>query len=385
MTADRTCDLAPFTSPVVAQIATLDQAASAVEILVQSLENFLARFKMAVCEDLTQIVEECCGGGSGVPAEPDTSVQFNDDGNFGGDAAFVYDKTENQLTPGTKLLLQDVSTPAPPSSGRVKLFSAKIGPSQPSWLTSEGTFNQVGPSQATRHIFWFKPYVTQAAGGTVASIWVNGGTFAGTGTASFPARATTNVHTRSPAILRNTSATGNNSLAEWHGTQAHFYRGNAAGEGGFFFAVRFAQAATPSSMKMFFGLQVALTSPAATVEPSAFVSCIGVGCDSAGTTLNILHNDGAGGAASIPLGADFPSRDTATIYDFFLYAHPAGGDVDYYIINRGSGAVASGTISSDLPAATSFLAPLLWSTNGAAAGGVAVVMDLGRVYAELFD
>ena len=63
MTAERTCDLPPFLSPVVAQVVTLEQAGSALEILTQTLENYLAQLRSAVCDDLTEIVEECCGGG----------------------------------------------------------------------------------------------------------------------------------------------------------------------------------------------------------------------------------------------------------------------------------------------------------------------------------
>lgn len=38
------------------------------------------------------------GGGGGVPAVPDKSVQFNDGGAFGGDASLIYDKTLKQFS-----------------------------------------------------------------------------------------------------------------------------------------------------------------------------------------------------------------------------------------------------------------------------------------------
>lgn len=38
------------------------------------------------------------GGGGGTPSAPDTSVQFNDGGSFGGDASFVWDKIDKVLT-----------------------------------------------------------------------------------------------------------------------------------------------------------------------------------------------------------------------------------------------------------------------------------------------
>lgn len=41
------------------------------------------------------------GGGAGNPSAPDTSVQFNDGGNFGGDADFLWDKTNKVLSLGS--------------------------------------------------------------------------------------------------------------------------------------------------------------------------------------------------------------------------------------------------------------------------------------------
>ena len=37
------------------------------------------------------------GGGVGTPADPNTSIQFNDGGDFGGDALFVYDKANDRV------------------------------------------------------------------------------------------------------------------------------------------------------------------------------------------------------------------------------------------------------------------------------------------------
>jgi hypothetical protein len=41
------------------------------------------------------------GGGSGTPASPDKSIQFNDGGSFGGSAGLLFDKTTNVLTLGS--------------------------------------------------------------------------------------------------------------------------------------------------------------------------------------------------------------------------------------------------------------------------------------------
>jgi hypothetical protein len=47
------------------------------------------------------------GGGSTSPGGSDTQVQFNDDGDFGGDAGLVFNKSTNKLTAGGDIELND--------------------------------------------------------------------------------------------------------------------------------------------------------------------------------------------------------------------------------------------------------------------------------------
>jgi len=43
------------------------------------------------------VISAAGGGGSGIPGGPNTSIQFNDGGAFGGEAVFAYDKTNNRV------------------------------------------------------------------------------------------------------------------------------------------------------------------------------------------------------------------------------------------------------------------------------------------------
>lgn len=58
----------------------------------QALLNLVNGSNIAIVDDGSGNVYISSTGGSGTPASPDTSVQFNDGGNFGGSSAFTFDK-----------------------------------------------------------------------------------------------------------------------------------------------------------------------------------------------------------------------------------------------------------------------------------------------------
>lgn len=64
MTTQETCNLEPFRYQTVSQ-PDLASGASSNQINEQSLEDYLARFREAVCADVNWILENCCDGGGG--------------------------------------------------------------------------------------------------------------------------------------------------------------------------------------------------------------------------------------------------------------------------------------------------------------------------------
>lgn len=405
MTSIETCSFPDF----VGQPVPRANDPSSLQLFIQQLENYLRRLKAVVCTDLGNasggilpiiaaieaeiaaievqiafILANCCTDTA--PGGNDGNVQYNNGGVFGGEDAFAYDDSINQVRPGDSQLIADqAANPSSPSAGGVVVFGRKTAISRPWWVNSDGKLEMIQPSHVSRTIwrFYSSPLQSNAAAATVN--WENGYTFAGTGTLTFVSRATTNAKTRQAGLFRNSSGTGNSALAEWHGTLGFVCRGDAASVGGFYFYIRFGAGATPTNLKMFFGLAVGTSAPTGTTEPSAFISVIGIGCDSAQTTLRIIHNDGAGAATVVDLGANFPSRATDTLFDLHLYAPPNGGTIEYYVVNVGSGNTASGQISTNLPTASSYMVPHVWMSNGATAGAVACVMDIARAYMECYE
>lgn len=110
-------------------------------------------------------------------------------------------------------------------------------------------------------------------------------------------------------------------------------------------------------------------------QPSALTNIIAFANDSGDSNLQIMYNDATGTATKTDLGASFPSNRTAgaaitSIYSCFLYNAPNSSNVIYRIVNKETGAVAQGTLSSNLPASTVGLNFFGVRTMGTSGGGV---------------
>lgn len=110
-------------------------------------------------------------------------------------------------------------------------------------------------------------------------------------------------------------------------------------------------------------------------QPSALTNIIAFANDSGDSNLQIMHNDASGVATKTDLGSSFPSNRTAgaaitTIYSCYLYNAPNSSDVIYRIVNKETGVVAQGTLSTNLPASTVGLNFFGARTMGTSGGGV---------------
>ncbi|CAB4148726.1 hypothetical protein UFOVP532_26 [uncultured Caudovirales phage] len=111
-----------------------------------------------------------------------------------------------------------------------------------------------------------------------------------------------------------------------------------------------------SGCRQFYGMAGQTTDLAYSdsVLVSSLTNIIGVGSDAADTNLQVFYNDATGTATKIDLGANFPANRTAgaeltTVYSIELYNDSASTSVKYCVKNKETGAVAMGTISTNLP------------------------------------
>lgn len=333
MTAERTCDLEPFSAQIVAQVRDLESAGSALQLFIQQLEGYLARFKEAVCDDFIEIVTDCCGGGP-------TAISFLDltdtPASYAGSANYAV--TVNAGATG----LEFTPVPTPPTAR---------------------------PDISTRLVALIKP-----DSGTTRSTTGNSQvTIAGTTSTQGPTGASPLTNA---LRLRSAGAAIAGSQASIRSTIVLVY-----GSGGWRCVIRFGTPTAQATQRAFVGL-VSVTGILPNANPSALTNVVGVGYDSGATNLFILHNDAAGACTPVDLGVNFPV-DTTSFYEMEIWMEPGSGVANYRVLNIGTGAVATGVINTDLPADTVGLTHQAWCNSGVTA--TPAIIDTQCIYTEMFQ
>jgi hypothetical protein len=203
-----------------------------------------------------------------------------------------------------------------------------------------------------------------------------------TGTATLRTPASTSLATglKRVGFVSGSSA---NSVAGGRSTIAPWWRGNAAGAGGFHVVFRFliSDASIVTTGRMFVGLTQSTSAPT-DVDISTLTNIIGVGTDANDTVLQ-LYAAGASAQSRSSLGSKFPANTTnADVYELMLDCRPNATTVSYKLTRINTGDATSGVISdaAKLPSSTTFLAQQLWRTNGSTAAAVGI--DLVSFHGE---
>lgn len=204
--------------------------------------------------------------------------------------------------------------------------------------------------------------------------------YTGTNTSRVPAATNMFTSLRRCGVVSGAGA-GAQATVSPASTVLQFWRGDAAGLGGFHAVFRFgvSDAVLVATANMFVGLRASF--PADTT-PSTATNLLGIGCDN-GDTVMQLYAAGGSAQARTSLGASFPVNTISTdVYELVLYCPPNGSDVKYAVTRLNTGDTTSGTISvsANLPGSTTFLGPYVHRSNGGTAAAVGI--DLVGVYIE---
>lgn len=268
----------------------------------------------------------------------------------------------NVTTDNGDLQFADNASPVAPSSTKTKLFGTDLG-GRPmlATLNALGAKMLMQPSLAQQHMFCW----TTGLNNGVTMLGMVNGTATGTATGRTP--TTTNSFTLARRV-GFVSAAGAASVGGFRCVTAFLTQ-----QQGYHAVFRFGigDASIITTGRMFVGLEAATGAPS-DVDPSGLTNLIGVGCDANDTTLQLYCAAGSAQPRT-SLGANFPTNTAnVDIYELALYAPPGGTSISYQVTRLNTGHVASGTISSNVPAATTMLTPQIWRTNGATATAVGI-------------
>lgn len=273
------------------------------------------------------------------------------------------------------LIIADATVPSSPAAGNLTLYGSSLAGALPAFIGPTGGGTMLQPFWGRNKIALWMP---QGNGNAITSVGLAAPSPSGTTTTRNV--ATTNLVTSLRRVAA-VSATSLGSVARFStGGVSQYFIGAGSGLGGFRFVFRWAcsDAATVAGARTFVGI---CPTAFANVEPSSLVSMIGVGTDAADSTLVMMHNDGSGTATRIALGANFPDHTlSADAYELTLYCAPSGTSVEWSVTRLNTGDTASGTISTNLPAGTTLMAPQFGRNNNATA--LAVSIDMIGMYAE---
>jgi hypothetical protein len=305
------------------------------------------------------------GGGGGSPGGVSGEVQFNNAGAFAGAADVEIE--------GGQLRLPSITTPTAPAAGGLKLYSGAVAGMQvPEFLGPNGNEWFVQPHLGFGQVSLFEP----ASGTTVTNLGLVP-TTVGTATAATLSNNSRRARLRRIEYLVTTAAT--TAVAGWRSNASNYtVGGTSAWEGGFYAVMHAGPSTgvTNTSHRFFVGMLGNAAAPT-DVNPSTLLRMVGIGYDAADTQLQVMSNDATGAATKVALGASFPkpNADRAFTYRLELSSPPGSTQsVSYRVTYLETGAVASGTITADLPATSDLLQPYMYVSVGGVSSVVGLAM-----------
>lgn len=182
-----------------------------------------------------------------------------------------------------------------------------------------------------------------------------------------PTLTNTSLRNQTVRTSMNCSTTAG-SVSYIRGNAPRFCRGGAAGIGGFFVATRFALSGTlVTGLRSFVGITDVTTNPS-NVDPTTNTTPgkVGLAINSNTGNWNLVHNITGTAPTVIALGANFPVNNT-DLMEIALFSPPNGSSIEYRVVNWSTNQQVTGSLTTNIPAAATFMLPVCWFTNNAQA------------------
>lgn len=284
-----------------------------------------------------------------------TQVQYNNAGVSAGSSFLTIDADQYPVV-GVAL-----STPTAPSAGAKLYTVTTAGNPKLAHIGANGLVSRLQSDWGTTKIATFT-----AAGTTTSTFY--GMTATATGTATTRTVGTTGLLASTRRIGYVSGAAAGSSAGIRHSI-VQFWRGNLPRAGGFHFVARFGMSsvAAVNGQRSFVGM-VGNAAALANAEPSSTnTGIIGFGVDSGDASWSFMS--GAVGSAAVKVGlvGTFPPRElinVGVLFEAHLFCAPNSNSVSYSLqVLDAGGSIASGTVTTNLPANNVLLAPQIWTNN----------------------
>jgi hypothetical protein len=297
-----------------------------------------------------------------------SSIQFNaGGGSFGG-------LTYAQSDGNGYLNLPSAPISPSPASGVTLFARTRATRSLLTWNTPSGVDQFAQPALWSNGWGLTTFTLGTAATGKSDQGWISA--FVGTA-----AVTTLGTGSMASSTKRATLSTGTTSgaTAGVYVTSTQFWRGNAAGLGGFFCQLRWTNHVALSTSKMFAGLSTDIAAPSGTRALTAVTSSLFASWDTGSTTAFLCGNDASGTSTCVDCGSNFLKASTTSTYALSIFSAPSSttAGLELKLLDNPSIGSCSTTISAvaDLPPNNVFLAPRIWGANGSAANfGVSPIL-----------
>ena len=285
--------------------------------------------------------------------------------------------------------LDSIATPSVPGAGVLRVWGrATAGRMLLKWQGASGLDTAAQPALFGNNVVFFSP----SSGTTVTNgfglTWAKG---SGAGTVSTPSISTgapVYLNTMKRTRMANAVTTTNQQfgIVGTAGTAVQFWRGNAAGFGGFFFFTRFGLGAWLAGSRIFAGMAASATTPV--VSDTLTNNCCGMSrlLADTGNTLSFVTRDATTTNTIAISGATIA---TGAIFDVYIFARPNDSTI-YFRVDQNDdgsgtnlGTLIDSSTSTNLPVNTTLLGADVTMSNGTAnITANTVFCDVNRIYVE---
>lgn len=270
------------------------------------------------------------------------------------------------------------SLPGAPDAGKVRLHGGQVGGRPALFMRAPGGKAQALQTSIGRtRIAWAEPV------GDAATIHVFGLTISTTGTLTAAAVSNSSFYRSQRRVDALVTSASTTAVAGFRYNQTQWYRGDAAGRGGFTFFARWGgtTGVATSTTRGFCGLNSQTAAPT-DADPSGRNNILGFGWDSGDANISFMHKTGTGSVVKETLSGSWarPNSNEGAVFECTIYVPPNGSTVYYEITNLTTGGTTRGSVTTDIPAATTLLTPLIYMSVGGTSSVIGV--SLMKLYIE---